>query len=119
MSNISSRLRRAALVAGALATALPAAALAFDPVTEGQNYSKIQEHQNIYLTPEYQLLLTQVSQANLQSALQAQSNDPERNFGGRDVCWNDGSGCAGDARLYDWGPDGYGLVKPVLFTARG
>jgi dienelactone hydrolase len=118
VSNISSRLRRAVLVAAALATALPAAALAFDPVTEEQNYSKIQERQNIYLTPQYQLLLTQVSQANLQSALQAQSNDPERNFVGRDVCWNDGSGCAGDARLYDWGPDGYGLVKPVLFTAR-
>src|SRR5204862_904397 len=26
--------------------------------------------------------------------------------------------CAGDARLYDWGPKGYGMVKPVLYTAR-
>ena len=28
------------------------------------------------------------------------------------------SACAGDIRLNNWGPKGYGLVTPVLFTAR-
>ena len=26
-------------------------------------------------------------------------------------------GCAGDARLYDWAPKGYGTVDKVLWTA--
>ena len=29
-----------------------------------------------------------------------------------------GDGCAGDARLYNWQAKGYGVVQPVLFTAR-
>jgi hypothetical protein len=35
-----------------------------------------------------------------------------------DLCVRGENGCAGDARLYDWVPKGYGLVQPVLFTAR-
>jgi dienelactone hydrolase len=106
------------VVSGFLAVAAPVALAQFNPVTEQQNYSKIQERQNIYLTPQYQTLLAQISTANAAAATQAQARDPERNFVGQDVCWNDGSGCAGDVRLYDWGPKGYGIVKPVLFTAR-
>ena len=34
------------------------------------------------------------------------------------LCQDGQDGCAGDARLYDWGPKGYGMVKPVLWTAR-
>ena len=105
-----------AVLAGALATAAPAAA-AFDPQVEAQNYSKIQERQTIYTTPEYQQLLTQVSAQNLQAALAIEARDPERQFM-TDVCWNEGSGCAGDARLYDWGAKGYGIVRPVTWTAR-
>jgi dienelactone hydrolase len=102
-------------VAGVLVGA-PAAA-AFDPVVEQQNFSKTQERQNIYLTPQYQALLTQVSNQNTAAALAIKVHDPERQFY-TDVCWNYGSGCAGDARLYDWGPKGYGMVRPVLWTAR-
>ncbi|MFL5978933.1 MAG: hypothetical protein ACJ76O_09975 [Gaiellaceae bacterium] len=35
-----------------------------------------------------------------------------------DLCVRGQNGCAGDPRLYDWVPKGYGLVQPVLFTAR-
>src|SRR5205807_7459843 len=34
------------------------------------------------------------------------------------LCWNRGNGCAGDIRLNDWVAGGYGISKPVLFTAR-
>jgi dienelactone hydrolase len=106
------------VVAVAVAVGAPVAVAAFNPVVEARNYSKIQERQRIYLTPQYQALLAQVSTANTAAAVAAQARDPERNFVGRDLCWNDASGCAGDARLYGWGPKGYGLVEPVLFTAR-
>ncbi|HLY48728.1 MAG TPA: hypothetical protein VKR21_05975, partial [Solirubrobacteraceae bacterium] len=101
----------------ALAVAAPAALAQFNPVVEQQNYSKTEERQTIYTTPQYQVLLTQVSQQNLQDAMAIQRTDPERQFY-TDVCWQEGSGCAGDARLYDWGPQGYGIVRPVLWTAR-
>ncbi|MFZ0971824.1 MAG: hypothetical protein WAN22_06335 [Solirubrobacteraceae bacterium] len=35
-----------------------------------------------------------------------------------DLCWNLSNGCAGDIRLNNWAANGYGLVRPVLFTAR-
>jgi dienelactone hydrolase len=88
-----------------------------DPVVEAKNYSKTTERQALYDTPQGQLLLRRVSTHNGLAALQAQLSDPERNFAD-DLCWNGNDGCAGDARLYDWGPKGYGLVTPVLFTAR-
>jgi dienelactone hydrolase len=43
--------------------------------------------------------------------------DPERNFSGH-LCASGEDGCAGDVRLYDWEKKGYGIVEPVLFTAR-
>jgi dienelactone hydrolase len=103
--------------ATALAVGAPVALAQFNPVVEQQNYSKTEERQTIYTTPQYQLLLQQVSQQNLQDAMAIKQNDPERQFS-TDLCWNEGSGCAGDARLYDWGPKGYGMVRTVLWTAR-
>jgi dienelactone hydrolase len=121
MRTISSR---AALAASTLALALagvlvcggPVAA-AYDPAAEAQNYSKIEERQTIYDTPEYRALLAQVSLQNQAAALAMQASDPERNFSGH-LCASGGDGCAGDARLYDWKAKGYGIVEPVLFTAR-
>ena len=46
-----------------------------------------------------------------------QATDPERNFIGH-LCASGDDGCAGDVRLYDWQAKGYGIVQPVLFTAR-
>ena len=96
--------------------ALASAVYAFDPVVEGQNYNKGQERQTIYNTPQYQAQLRQISQQNEQEAAQ-QATDPERQFQ-TDLCARGDNGCAGDTRLYDWGPKGYGIVQPVLFTAR-
>jgi hypothetical protein len=64
-----------------------------------------------------QLQLRDVSNRNLAAALKAQLSDPEREFVS-DLCWNGSDGCAGDERLYDWQAKGYGIVRPVLFTAR-
>ncbi|HEY1595199.1 MAG TPA: hypothetical protein VGF74_07375 [Thermoleophilaceae bacterium] len=93
------------------------AASAFDPVVEAQNYSKGLERQAIYTTPEYQAKLRLISQENGLNALKLQATDPEREFVS-DLCWNGNDGCAGDTRLYDWQTNGYGIVQPVLFTAR-
>ena len=119
MRTIRSRTAWAALafaIMGSLIAGAPVAN-AFDPAVEAQNFSKTQERQTIYNTPEYQLLLRQVSAQNRAAALAMQAADPERNFSGH-LCASGEDGCAGDARLYDWGPKGYGIVKPVLFTAR-
>src|SRR3954451_2305264 len=97
--------------------ALASVALGWDPVSESKNYSKTSERAAIYDTPQYQQKLEQVSQQNFQNALAMQATDPEREFE-TDLCWNGGQGCAGDVRLYDWQSNGYGIVQPVLFTAR-
>jgi dienelactone hydrolase len=104
-----------AVLAG-IAIAAPARA-AFDPVVEAQNYRKTLERQELYNSPSGRLLLEQVSRQNLLAATKAQATDPERQFA-TDLCWNGGDGCAGDARLYEWQRQGYGIVQPVLFTAR-
>ncbi|MEA2421573.1 MAG: hypothetical protein QOF55_672, partial [Thermoleophilaceae bacterium] len=111
-------MRRLAVAVLVLSAVLAAPAAAFDPGYEARNFSKTNERAAIYNTPEYRALLTQVSAQNLADALQMQAADSERQFAGQDLCWNWGDGCAGDARLYDWGPKGYGIVQPVLFTAR-
>jgi dienelactone hydrolase len=89
----------------------------FDPVVEAKNFSITQQRQTIYDTPQYQAQLSAQSLANLNNALATQAADPGRFFTD-DVCWNQGNGCAGDVRLYNWATNGYGLVRPVLFTAR-
>jgi dienelactone hydrolase len=111
--------RAPAIVAIAVAFGLiwgPVAASAFDPVYEASNYSKTLERARIYMTPAYQLRLRQQSLENSNQAALALLRDPERNF--INLCGNGFDGCAGDVRLYDWGPGGHGIVKPVLFTAR-
>jgi len=90
---------------------------AFDPTVEAQNYSKGQERQTIYDTPQYQALLAQVGQQNEQAALAMQAADPEREFM-TDLCARQENGCAGDIRLNNWGPNGYGAVQHVLWTDR-
>jgi dienelactone hydrolase len=92
-------------------------ALALDPGVEAQNFNKGQERSAIYNTPEYRQLLIQVSTQNEQASIAAQAADPERSFQDH-LCSRGDDGCAGDARLYDWQAKGYGIVKPVLWTAR-
>jgi dienelactone hydrolase len=104
-------------IAAAVLLAGASAAYAFDPVVEAENYSKGLERQAIYTTPEYQAKLRVISQENGLNALKLQATDPEREFVS-DLCWNGNDGCAGDIRLYDWQTNGYGIVQPVLFTAR-
>ena len=104
-----------AVAAAVLAVAAPASAL--DPGVESKTYSKGQERQAIYDQPDYQVKLRTISAQNLAASRTAQLTDPERNFSGH-LCSTYEDGCAGDVRLYDWGPKGYGIVKPVLFTAR-
>jgi dienelactone hydrolase len=100
--------------AGSAQGAPPAA---FNPVVEAQNFSITLERQAIYDTPAYQEQLTVDSAANTASALAAEAADPSRLFSD-DLCFNQANGCAGDIRLDDWAAKGYGLVRPVLFTAR-
>src|SRR4051794_18716230 len=102
------------IIGGAVAAP---AAQALDPVVEARNFSKTLERQATYRDPPTQLLLRRVSARNGVAALSAAAADPERAFV-TDLCWNGQDGCAGDARLYDWQSKGYGLVTPVLFTAR-
>ena len=61
-----------------MALAAPVALAQFNPVVEQQNYSKTEERQTIYTTPQYQLPLEQVSRQNLQAALAIEASDPER-----------------------------------------
>ena len=101
--------------------ALPAAEAAagdpVDPRVEAQNYAITTQRQAVYDTPAYQAQLAQVGTQEGLKATEAEAADPERFFT-NNLCWNHYNGCAGDIRLYDWGSKGYGLVKPVLFTAR-
>src|SRR5690348_2398275 len=102
------------------AHAIPAAAnppTTLNPVVEAQNFSITQQRQAIYDTPQYQSQLATDSAASTAQALATQAADPGRFFTD-DVCWNQGNGCAGDIRLNNWAANGYGLVRPVLFTAR-
>jgi dienelactone hydrolase len=118
---MGSRLWRRGAQAAALAVAISllgaAGASAFDPVYEAKDYSKTLERARIYSTPEYQLKLRTIGLQNRVNATTAQLKDPERNFMAN-LCATGEDGCAGDVRLYDWGPKGYGIVKPILFTAR-
>jgi hypothetical protein len=101
MGSIRSRTAWAAFAATIALIGGAPPANAFDPAVEAQNFSKTQERQTIYNTPEYQVLLRQVSAQNRTAALTMQAADPERNFSGP-LCASGEDGCAGDARLYDW-----------------
>src|SRR3954452_20056062 len=117
---MAGRLRRAAMGLGATAAliaACAATAQALDPAVEAQNFGKGHERSAIYNTPAYRQLLVQISNQNEAAAVAMQAADPERNFQGH-LCARGDDGCAGDVRLYDWQAEGYGIVQPVLFTAR-
>jgi dienelactone hydrolase len=109
------------LVAATCAFAAPAAPAKpptkFNLATELQNYSITGERAQIYGTGAYSAQLALDSASSLTQALATEAADPGREFL-TDLCWNLGSGCAGDIRLNDWATNGYGLVRPVLFTAR-
>ena len=102
----------------AAAFALPAVAAGFDPALEVKNFAKTNERmQYVTLTPEFQTRLIEANTANLASMTQIAADDPERVFVGN-VCAQNGNECAGDVRFYDWKDNGFGIVRPVLFTAR-
>jgi dienelactone hydrolase len=108
----------ALVCAGTVPVAAPASPpTVFDPAVEAQNFAKTQERQTIYDTPDYQARLAADGTASATAALLAQASDSGRFFT-NNLCWNLENGCAGDIRLNDWANNGYGLVRPVLFTAR-
>ena len=107
----------AALTVAIAAVGGTSAASAFDPVYEAKDYSKTLERARIYSTPDYQLKLRTIGLQNRINATTTQLRDPERNFMAN-LCATGEDGCAGDIRLNNWGPNGYGIVKPILFTAR-
>jgi dienelactone hydrolase len=116
-------MRRVAL-AGTVLVLLcaPAAAQAnpptvFNPLQEAENFSITEQRQMIYDTPQYQSDLAADGIQSGEEALTAEAADPNRFFTD-DLCWNLTNGCAGDIRLNNWATNGYGLVLPVLFTAR-
>jgi dienelactone hydrolase len=117
MQVVRSAAGRALVVAVVGLLAGAPAAHALDPAVEAKNYSKGQERATIWGTPEYQAKLRAVSLQNRADSLAMQASDPERNFSTH-LCSTGEDGCAGDVRLYDWGPKGYGKVAKVLFTAR-
>jgi dienelactone hydrolase len=92
-------------------------ATTFNPVVEAQNFSITQQRQTIYDTPQYQAQLAADSASSTAQALATEAADPGRFFTD-DLCWNLSNGCAGDIRLNKWATNGYGIVRPVLFTAR-
>jgi len=105
----------AVVVAGAIGAV---GAQAFDPILEAKNFAKTSERMAyVTLTPEFQTRLLQANADNFASFVQIPLADPERNYAGN-VCANGGQECAGDVRFYDWKDNGFGIVKPVLFTAR-
>jgi len=104
-----------ALAGAGAARAMPPTT--FNPAVEAENFSITQQRQAIYDTPQYQAQLAVDSATSTAQALATEASDPGRLFTD-DLCWNLSNGCAGDIRLYNWGTDGYGIVRPVLFTAR-
>src|SRR4051812_45963941 len=103
--------------AAAPAGAAPATAPPLDPAVEAGNFAITLQRQAEYDTLDYQLHMATVGLTNGAHAVAAQLADPEREFAS-DLCWSGFDACAGDVRLYDWVRNGYGIVRPVLFTAR-
>jgi dienelactone hydrolase len=96
----------------------PAASIAFDPGVEAKNFAKILEReQHITLTPEFQARLQKQNVQSQVEDLNIQLTDPARNYTAN-ICGHRTNECAGDVRFYDWEKQGYGLMRPVIFTAR-
>jgi dienelactone hydrolase len=97
---------------------IAAAAWGFDGGLEAKNFAKIKERfQYITSTPEFQARLQQQNLDSQQQDMHIQTTDPERNYIAN-ICGHRTNECAGDVRFYDWPKDGFGIRKPVLFTAR-
>lgn len=116
------RVPRWAAVSGLLATAClvapqAAGAATFNPAVEAKNYAITFERQAEYNTLGFQLKMATVGTLNGAHAEYEQLADPGREFV-TDLCWSGFNACAGDVRLYDWATRHYGIVRPVLFTAR-
>ncbi|MDQ1703155.1 MAG: hypothetical protein QOF57_2407 [Frankiaceae bacterium] len=94
---------------------------AYDPASEAKNYSKINERfDHITGTPEYQADLRvkgQQREADLAHIIATDGPPDGRDTSGN-LCAHKNDGCAGDVRLYDWADKGYGIARPILFTAR-
>ena len=111
--------RRLTIAATALLVLLaPTAAAALDPALEAKNFAKTDERMTyVTLTPEFQPRLQQAEQRQPRG----RGADPRQRSGAQlpgNVCANGGNECAGDVRFYDWEDAGFGIVEPVLFTAR-
>ena len=102
---------------GAAVPALATPPTTFNPIIELQNYAITLQRSATYNTLSYQLLQGQISTVNGAHALEDELADPSREFF-TDLCWSGYNACAGDARLYKWSTNHYGIVRPVLFTAR-
>jgi dienelactone hydrolase len=115
----SNRVRLTVLLAlGAILCGSAATALAFDSAAEQRNYSKIQERERYdYSSPEFQQKLSQRFTDNIAEELEIQTTDPERRYEGN-ICAHRARECAGDVRFYDWEPQGFGISRPVVWTAR-
>jgi dienelactone hydrolase len=112
-------LRACALTGVALVTlgVLPADAAPVDPAVEAKNFSITFQRAKEIDTLAYQLKLVRIGNQNFRHAVKYQTRDKQREFVS-DLCWNGFNGCAGDVRLYGWATKHYGIVRPVLFTAR-
>ncbi|GEM_PF-1864584 len=113
---MTKRLATAALLA--LSLAVPAAAQAFDAASEARNFAAITERQRyLTLTPEFQ---EQLQEQNARDAVELPkllARDPERDPLGN-ICVHRKNECAGDLRFYRWARQGFGIRRPVLYTAR-
>ena len=105
----------ALLVLSGVAQAAPPTT--FNAIVEAENFSITLQRLQIYGTPQYEAQLAIDGLNSTTDALAAEAADPGRLFTA-DLCWNLANGCAGDIRLNDWATNGYGVVRPVLFTAR-
>ena len=113
------RMVAAALLASVtLAMVWVSSARAFDPVVEAKNFSKIEERQTIYDTPQYQLAAAHGLDAERARGARRAGRRPRARVRDPTSAGTGDDGCAGDVRLYDWESNGYGIVQPVLFTAR-
>jgi dienelactone hydrolase len=110
-------LAAAAVAAGCVVAPGPAGAATFSPSVEAKNYAITFERQADYNTLGFQLKMLSVGTLNGAHAEYAQLADPGREFV-TDLCWSGFNACAGDVSLYDWASKHYGIVRPVLFTAR-
>lgn len=95
----------------------------FDLAYELANFNKTNERFTaLQLTPDFQVKLRTVGlRKQLEGELILATDGPAQRFGRNflgNLCGNHTDGCAGDVRLDDWGRNGYGLMQPVLYTAR-